>query len=152
MDATAPGYEVTVPCFLEAPDDVQVGRIELEVTFEHDKISFENVRPGLASDQIGAEVISEVQTSEVDPSLSVLKLSIAPGESVPIPPGFLLDLVFTINPELPIDSPSLVLNNSSRVYRFSDPPELLGNVQTQDGLIVVAAEPPTVATCFFYMH
>ncbi len=151
-DLTIPGLVVTVPCFLRAGADVGVGKIEMEITFPHEKVSFEHVRRGLLSDQIQAEITSEVQASPKDPELSIIKLSLTPGETIPIPPGFLFDLVFRISPELAMDSPPILLQNQSRAYRFSESPELLANVESQDGLIRVASEPPPVAACFFFMH
>lgn len=151
-DLTIPGLVVTVPCFLRASSDVGVGKIEMEVTFPHEQVSFEHVRRGLISDQIQAEITSEVQASMEDPELSTIKLSITPGETIPIPPGFLFDLVFRISPELPMESPPILLQNLSRAYRFSESPELLANVESQDGLIRVSSEPPPVAACFFFMH
>ena len=151
-DLTIPGLVVTVPCFLRASADVGVGKIEMEITFPHEQVSFEHVRRGLISDQIQAEITSEVQASQEDPELSIIKLSLTPGEPIPIPPGFLFDLVFRISPELPMESPPILLQNFSRAYRFSEPPELLPNVESQDGLIRVSSEPPPVAACFFFMH
>ncbi|MDA2932817.1 hypothetical protein MYX82_00585 [Acidobacteria bacterium AH-259-D05] len=152
QDRMIPGFNVTVPCFLEAPGNVKVGKIELEVTFPHDKVSFEHIRRGLISDQINAEITSQVQVSEVASALSIVKISITSGETIPIPSGFLFDLVFKIGPEVPMDSPPVVLENSSRTYRWSDPTEVLPGVEGQDGLIEVVSEPPPVAACLFYMH
>ncbi len=151
-DLTIPGLVVTVPCFLRASSDVGVGKIEMEVTFPHEQVSFEHVRRGLISDQIQAEITSEVQVSMEDPELSTIKLSITPGETIPIPPGFLFDLVFKIDPSVPMDSPPILLENQSRVYTFSDSPELVENVESQDGFILAVSEAPPVVSCFFYMH
>jgi hypothetical protein len=151
-DRMLPGFAVTVPCFLSGPADVEVGRIEMEITFPHEQVAFEHVRKGLISDQIKAEIITEVQVSEVDPALSIIRLSLTPGEATPVFPGFLFDLVFKIGSDVPMDSPPIQLENRSRVYTFSDSPELLENVETQDGYIFAVSEAPPVVSCFFYMH
>ena len=151
-DRMLPGFAVTVPCFLSGPADVEVGQIEMEITFPHEQVAFEHVRRGLISDQIKAEIITEVQISEVDPALSVIKLSLTAGEAIPIFPGFLFDLVFKINPNVPMDSPPIVLGNQSRVYTFSDSPEAVENVESQDGFILAVSEAPPVVSCFFYLH
>ena len=151
-DRMLPGFAVTVPCFLSGPADVEVGKIEMEITFPHGQVAFEHVRRGLISDQIKAEITTEVQISEVDPALSVIKLSVTAGGATPIFPGFLFDLVFKIDPTVPMDSPPIVLVNQTRVYTFSDSPELVENVESQDGFILAVSEAPPVVSCFFYMH
>ena len=151
-DRMLPGFAVTVPCFLSGPADVEVGKIEMEITFPHEQVAFEHVRRGLISDQIKAEITTEVRISEVDPALSVIKLSLTAGEAIPISPGFLFDLVFKIDPNVPMDSPPIVLVNQTRVYTFSDSPELVENVESQDGFILAVSEAPPVVSCFFYMH
>ena len=78
-DRMLPGFAVTVPCFLSGPVEVEVGRIEMEITFPHEQVAFEHVRRGLISDQIKAEITTEVQISEVDPALSIIKLSLTAG-------------------------------------------------------------------------
>ncbi len=151
-DRMLPGFAVTVPCFLRGSDEVKVGRIEMEITFPHEQVTFEHIRRGLISDQIKAEITTEVQISEVDPTLSVIKLSLTAGEGIPIFPGFLFDLVFKIDPNVPMDSPPILLENQSRVYTFSDSPEAVENVESQDGFILAVSEAPPVVSCFFYMH
>ncbi len=151
-DRMLPGFAVTVPCFLSGPADIEVGRIEMEITFPHEQVAFEHVRKGLISDQIKAEIITEVQVSDEDPGLSVIKLTLTPGEATPIRPGFLFDLVFKIDPNVPMDSPPILLENQSRVYTFSDSPEAVENVESQDGFILAVSEAPPVVSCFFYMH
>ena len=147
-----PGYTVTVPAFLRAPFDVDVGKIEMEVTFPNQPISFQHVRKGLISDQINAEITSEVRESREDPTLSIARIIVTPGESLPIPSGFLFDLVFLIGPDQPMDSPPIVLENQPKAYRFSESTELLPNVEGDNGLVRVVSEAPPVASCFFYMH
>ncbi len=151
-DRMLPGFAVTVPCFLSGPADVEVGKIEMEITFPHGQVAFEHVRRGLISDQIKAEITTEVRISEVDPALSVIKLTLTAGEATPIFSGFLFDLVFKIDPKVPMDSPPIVLVNQTRVYTFSDSPELVENVESQDGFILAVSEAPPVVSCFFYMH
>ena len=151
-DRMLPGFAVTVPCFLSRPADIEVGRIEMEITFPHEQVTFEHVRRGLISDQIKAEITTEVQVSEVDPALSIIRLSLTPGEATPTFPGFLLDLVFKIDPDVPMDSPPILLKNQSRVYTLGDSPEPVENVETQDGFIFAVSEAPPVVSCFFYMH
>jgi hypothetical protein len=151
-DRMLPGFAVTVPCFLSVPADVEVGKIEMEIIFPHGQVTFEHVRRGLISDQIKAEITTEVQISEVDPALSVIKLSLTAGGATPIFPGFLFDLVFKIDPNVPMDSPPILLVNQTRVYTFSDSPELVENVESQDGFILAVSEAPPVVSCFFYMH
>ncbi len=151
-DRMLPGFAVTVPCFLSGPAEVEVGKIEMEITFPHEQVTFEHVRRGLISDQIKAGITTEVQVSEVDPALSVIKLTLTAGEGTPIFSGFLFDLVFKIDPNVPMDSPPIVLVNQTRVYTFSDSPELVENVESQDGFILAVSEAPPVVSCFFYMH
>ena len=151
-DRMLPGFAVTVPCFLSGTAEVEVGKIEMEITFPHEQVTFEHIRRGLISDQIKAKITTEVQVSEVDPALSVIKLSLTAGEASPIVPGFLFDLVFKIDPDVPMDSPPILLGNESRVYTFSDSPEAVENVESQDGFILAVSEAPPVVSCFFYMH
>jgi len=151
-DRMLPGFAVTVPCFLRGNGNIEVGRIEMEITFPHEQVTFEHIRRGLISDQIKAKITTEVQVSEVDPALSVIKLSLTAGEASPIVPGFLFDLVFKIDPDVPMDSPPILLGNQSRVYTFSDSPEAVENVESQDGFILAVSEAPPVVSCFFYMH
>lgn len=151
-DRMLPGFAVTVPCFLSGPASIEVGRIEMEITFPHEQVTFEHVRRGLISDQIKAEITTEVQVSEADPTLSIIRLSLTPGEATPVFPGFLFDLVFKIGPDVPMDSPPIQLENRPRVYTFSDSPEPLENVESQDGYIFPVSEAPPVVSCFFYMH
>ncbi len=151
-DRMLPGFAVTVPCFLRGSGEIEVGEIEMEITFPHEQVTFEHVRRGLISDQIKARITTSVQVSEADPALSVIKLSLTGGEATPISPGFLFDLVFKINPDVPMDSPPILLKNLSRVYTFSDSPEPVENVESQDGFILAVSEAPPVVSCFFYMH
>ena len=124
----------------------------MEVTFPNQPISFQHVRKGLISDQINAEITSEVRESREDPTLSIARIIVTPGESLPIPSGFLFDLVFLIGPDQPMDSPPIVLENQPKAYRFSESTELLPNVEGDNGLVRVVSEAPPVASCFFYMH
>ena len=151
-DRMIPGYTVTVPAFLRAPFDVEVGKIELEVTFPNQPISFQHVRNGLISDQIKAEITSEVRESQEDPTRSIATIVVTPGESIPIPSGFLFDLVFLIGADELMDSPPIVLENQPRAYSFSESSQLLPNVEGDNGLVRVVSEAPPVASCFFYMH
>ena len=147
-----PGYTVTVPVFLRVPIDSEVGRIEMDITFANQSISFQHVRKGLISDQIDAEITSEVRETQEDPTRSIARIIITPGESIPIPSGFLFDLVFLIGSDVPMDSPPIVLSNQPTVYGFSQSSELLPNVEGDNGLVRVVSEAPPVASCFFYMH
>ncbi len=147
-----PGYTVTVPAFLSAPLDVDVGKIELEVTYPNKPISFQHVRNGLISDQINAEITSEVRESQEDPTRSIATIVVTPGESIPIPSGFLFDLVFLIGADEIMDSPPIELENRPRAYSFSEPSELLSNVEGDNGSVRIVSEAPPVASCFFYMH
>ena len=125
-----------------------MGKVEIEITFPHEQVTFEHVRRGLISDQIKAEITTEVQVSEVDPALSVITFSLTAGEATPIFPGFLFDLVLKIDPDVPMDSPPIVLGNQSRVYTFSDSPEAVENGESQDGFILAVSEAPPVVSCF----
>ena len=75
-----------------------------------------------------------------------------PGENIPIPSGFLLDLVFLIGPDVPMDSTPIVLENQLEIYAFNPSSELLPNVEGNNGLVRVVSEAPPVVSCFFYMH
>ena len=147
-----PGYTVTVPAFLTAPLKVEIGKVELEVTYPNQPISFQHVRRGLISDQIDAQITSEVREIQDDPTRSIARIVLTPGENIPIPSGFLFDLVFLIGPDEPMDSPPIVLENQPRVYGFSQASELLPNGEGENGLVRVGSEAPPVASCFFYMH
>jgi hypothetical protein len=147
-----PGYTVTVPAFLTAPLNVEIGKIELEVTYPNQPISFQHVRRGLISDQIDAQITSEVRESPEDPTRSIASIILTPGKNIPIPPGFLFDLVFLIGPDEPMDSPPIVLENQPKVYGFNQTSQLLPNVTGENGRVRVVSEAPPVASCFFYMH
>ena len=151
-DGMIPGFSVTVPVFLRVPIDIDVGRIEMDITFANQPISFQHVRRGLISDQINAEITSEVRESPEDPTRSIAEIVITPGEGIPIPSGFLFDLVFLIGRDVPMDSPPIVLENYPRAYSVSQPSELLPNVEGDNGLVRPTSEAPPVASCFFYMH
>ncbi len=51
-----------------------------------------------------------------------------------------------------MESPPILLENQSPVYTVSDSPELVENVESQDGFIQAVSEAPPVVSCFFYMH
>ena len=150
-DTMIPGYQVTIMCELEAPESTPVGRLELEVTFPAAKVSFDGVRRGLISDQVDALITPAVQQGS-EPGSTTLTVSFAPKEKVAIPQGFLFDLVFNISKEMSTNDPPVVLKNIARAYGLSDGTQPLPGVESKDGLIRVVAEPPPIASCFFYMH
>ncbi len=48
--------------------------------------------------------------------------------------------------------PPIELENRPRAYSFSEPSELLSNVEGDNGSVRIVSEAPPVASCFFYMH
>jgi hypothetical protein len=150
-DTMVPGYQVTIPCELESPTEVQVGKIELEVTYPTAKTTFESVRRGLISDQIDAKIDFKVEVAATS-GFSTIKMSVQPKQKTAIPAGFLFDMVFSISKDMATNDPPVVLKNSARVFPLADLSKPMSEVESKDGLIRVVAEPPPVSSCFFYMH
>ena len=145
-----PGSHVQIPLTLGLPRGTQIGSATNQITFSSRRLTFQEVREGLAAEIAEAEVTTEVRPDEGTPENSILTVTITGKAGASIPRGVLVDLVFSISEQAQIGE-TLVLGNVASATSPGDSPQPLDPVTGNDGEVVID-ETPVVFACFFYMH
>ena len=150
------GIEIEVPLTLTPAKDGKVGKIQAEITFPSEIMSFLKVSQYLASDQevkIEAkvqndEIVQSEELKENEPPQSRLEITLESPKK-PLPAGILTTLVFQFAEEV---EPGIIgLGLSARMWAFPDLSQEITAVETYEGRISIQ-EPDVFFGCFFYMH
>ena len=146
-----PGDEVSLPIYLETAPGVEVGSIDVEITFPHNKLTFLNARQSFLATAAGGRLTGEVESRDDGKAQSMVRwlIETAPGESRrALPDGQLGFVAFEISNETPM-STKIHLETTVRVMDLEDPAGPVEPVVTHDGEITVGN---LLFACFFYMH
>lgn len=156
------GIEIEVPLTLTPAKDGEVGKIQAEITFPSEIMSFLKVSQYLAVDQevkIEAkvqndevvqndEIVQSKELKENEPPRSRLEITLE-SPTKPLPAGILTTLVFQFAEEV---EPQIIgLGLSARMWAFPDLSQEITAVETYEGRISIQ-EPDVFFGCFFYMH
>lgn len=142
--------EVEVPVNFAPAGGVEVGKVEAQISFPSQTLSFVKVSGYLASQQ-AVKIKTDVRTGK-KPGDGVLDLSLESANAArPLPAGVLTNVLFTVakdaKPEI------LSLGIQAKAWLLGDPPRELKppEIEVYEGRINIQ-EPEVFFGCFFYMH
>ena len=148
-----PGSPVTVPLTLAAAESVNVGSVEMRVTYPKAQLTFNKVEPSGLSLGVDAKVEASVESwSDAKSSTVRITLSTPPGEGgvrKPLPIGLLAYLGFTIAKTAKPETTIPLVHVATAASSDSEP-RPVAPLGVADGKIKVTTRP--VPACFFYMH
>ena len=148
-----PGASVTVPLTLSAAESVNVGSVEMRLTYPKAQLTFNKVEPSGLSLGVDAKAEATVENGP-DPKSSTVRvtLSTPPGEAgvrKPLPLGLLGYLGFTIAKTAKPETTISLVNVAAAATTDSEP-RPIAPLAFANGKIKVTTRP--VPACFFYMH
>jgi hypothetical protein len=139
----AHGAPAELSLTLRVAESVKVGKVEAELRFPPNELSFFAPRP--APKGVKLDVTSE----SGEGGQTILKI-VAQSPDAPIPPGVLTTLVFNVGEEAteekPIDVPL-----TAKLWAYPDTTQEITPLQTRAGRVTIQAA-ETLFACFFYMH
>lgn len=144
LAVAAHGSDVELTLTLRLRQDVGVGKLEAEVRFPRDQMSFVAPRPTRTK---GIEVDVTPQTTEE--GKTVLKVT-AKGVGGPIPGGPITTLVFRVADEA-TETVAIQVPLEARLWAHPDTSREITPVDTYDGRVTIQ-DSETFFACFFYMH
>ncbi len=151
FDSGVLGKRVLVSLTLTAPDGVRVGMTANEVTFPRNLLHFDEALPGLSAGLVGADVAATVRTDDQRADNTVVEVTVTGKKGSAIPNGVVAILAFTLAENAPPDK-TVTLPNRARAMSADDPPRPIQPVSGKAGEVEMLAAPPTIISCFFYMH
>ena len=147
-----PGSPVTVPLTLSVPESVNVGSLEIRLTFPKALLTFTKVEPSGLAVGLDARVEATVESGP-DAKSSTLRVRVATpgnaGERKPLPAGLLAYIGFTIAKTAKPDTTISLVHVATARTTHSDPRPVTP-LGIANGKINVTK--PPVPACFFYMH
>lgn len=147
-----PGSRVTVPLTLSVPESVNVGSLEIRLTFPKAQLTFTKVEPSGLAVGLDARVEATVENGP-DAKSSTLRVRVATpgsaGERKPLPAGLLAYIGFTIAKTAKPDTTISLVHVATGLTTHSDPRPVTP-LGIANGKINVTK--PPVPACFFYMH
>ncbi len=150
MGQGTPGASVVIPVILKISDDVDLGALELEVSFPNTLVTFQEVRNAIGADASNAEVSSSVENDATDTEKSIVKVSVTAEPGMWIPTSTVVDLVFKVDDEAQLDAVA-ILQPQFQATTAGDNPGPISPTVVDPGEIGVG-ETTLVFSCFFYMH
>ena len=150
MGQGTPGASVVIPVILKVSSDVDLGALELEVSFPNTLVTFQEVRNAIGADASNAEVSSSVENDATDTEKSIVKVSVTAEPGMWIPTSTVVDLIFKVDDEAPLDAVA-ILQPQFQATTAGDNPGPISPTTVDDGEIGVG-ETTLVFSCFFYMH
>lgn len=144
-----PGVETELSLTLRLVREVEIGRVEAEILFSDDELTFIGARPAAAE---GVPVDVELQPMEQhahDGGQAVLKV-VAESLDRPIPAGVLATLVFRVGEEVQ-EGELIDVELRGSLWAYPDISQEITNLVTFDGRVTVQEEGVFFA-CFFYLH
>jgi hypothetical protein len=150
MGQGRPGASVIIPVILKISDKVDLGALELEVSFPNTLVTFQEVRKAIGADASNAKVASSVENDATDTEKSIVKVSITSEPGMWIPTSTVVDLVFKVDDEAPLDAVA-ILQPQFQATTAGDNPSPISPTEVDNGEIGVG-ETTLVFSCFFYMH
>ncbi|MBI4454306.1 MAG: hypothetical protein HY644_00220 [Acidobacteria bacterium] len=148
-DQTNIGEQAFVPMMLISSDEVNIGGVQVEITFASRLTSFEEARKDLSAVSADADVSAETRRDADDPENSILEVKIESKTKKAIPSGILAHLFFRISKEA-TGHDTIELRTKATAFTTDSPPRAV-SLLTDNGVIKVI-EKPVLFACFFYMH
>ncbi len=150
MGQGTPGASVVIPVILKVSSDVDLGALELEVSFPNALVTFQEVRNAIGADASNAEVSSSVEDDATDKEQSIVKVSVTAEPGMWIPTSTVVDLIFKVDDEAELDAVA-ILQPQFQATTAGDNPGPISPTEVDPGEIGVG-ETTLVFSCFFYMH
>jgi cohesin domain-containing protein len=146
-----PGDIVSTPLAFSPPSSMQIGSVEVTITFDSTNLHFEKAEPG-PNVNLASEI--HMNTSETGAGQSVLTIraSVPAGTAKGIPRGTLGDLKFRIDESAAPVFVTVKLNPPAKVTEIgSKTPLSFDRVRTSDAEIFISAV-GGLPGCFFFTH
>ncbi len=150
ITSSTSGIELEVPITLTPTRDRQIGKIQAEMTFPSQKLTFVKVAGYLATEEdvnIQANLLNPEPTGENE-GQGVLEVTLE-SPAKPLPAGILTMLVFQVSEDVQPEILSLGLH--SRMWGFPDLSREITPVESYEGRVSIQ-EAAVFFGCFFYMH
>lgn len=147
-----PGSLVAVPIYFTPAQGVEVGSIELKVSFVSANLKFDKFQPGVAIELGDLKWENDVSTAkdETGAETTSLKIRILPSSSKGIPEGLLGYIILKIAETG--RAAKINLATTARATEFRSKQDLT-SVQAVDARIeVLAPSTGPAVTCFFFSH
>src|SRR5262249_54842916 len=148
-DDQLPGAETMVTGVLSVAAGTELGTLRAQISFPSDQISFQEVKKGLSIEAAGAEVTTQVTKDEPAAGSSTMELAVVSKSGKPIPTGILADLVFKISKDV---KPGVIIILKNKVTALDSSNQPIPSAGGTDGKLTVLDKPPSIFSCFFYMH
>ncbi len=145
------GSTVVIPVSLATSGDVQIGAVEVKISFPPKWLKYKSTVAGAAGSEAGVKVGAD-ETPSNDETVLRLTITLPPGGAVErLPNGVLADVSFDIAPEAEVGS--IILKNTATAWSPGDAKRAVTTVTAEDGWLDVEGEQKVkVFGCFFYMH
>lgn len=148
--AAQAGSPVVAPLTLAAPGGVEIGAVDVRLTFPTALLTFEKIEPSGLALAVDAVVQAEVK-AEPDGKSSTLHVKVftAPASGRSLPSGPLAYLAFKVS-ETAKPETSIALVHAAEALTTGEPRQQVRPLTAAKAAIKVAR--PPVPACFFYMH
>ena len=151
-----PGTSVVVPIYFTPAQNVEVGRLRLEVTYVSVNLKFSKLDKGIAAELGGVDVQAEMKTGKTDRGLDTQTLTITASFLSPqppakgIPPGLLAYLTLAIGQDGRPASIGLRPTAEAAELGADRPVQNLRAFGTQVDVLAPGTQP--LISCFFFTH
>ncbi len=151
-----PGTSLVVPIYFTPAQDLQVGRLKLDVNFVSTNLKFSKLDPGIAAELGNVEMSTEVQVGENENGLETTTLSITasfpsgePSEKG-IPAGLLGYITMRIEEEGRPASITLRTTAEGSLLGSNEPLKDLRSFDAKVDVLAPGTQP--IVACFFFTH
>ena len=151
-----PGKSVVIPIYFTHAEEMQVGRLTLEVNFVSRNLKFSHLESGPAADLGGVDLHSEVKESKDEQELEITALTIVasfltiPPPQKGIPAGLLAYLNFRLNENARPANISVRASGEAAELATNKPIQNLRIFDAQVDVLAPGSEP--MLACFFFTH
>ena len=152
--AGTPGTSVVVPVYFTPAEGVEVGSLQLDVSFVSVNLKFEKVERGPAAESGNLDLTAQVKSEKNEKGIESSKLTILTSFPEPpkkgIPTGLLAYLTFRIGGDVKASSISLTTSAEAKPIGSDT---ILKQLRTFDTKVEILA-PGTLplTACFFFSH
>ena len=151
-----PGMSVVVPVYFAPAQNVEVGRLRLEVTYVSVNLKFSKLDTGIAAELGGVDVHAEVKAGKTDRGLDTQTVTITASFLSPEPPakgipsGLLAYMTLNIGQDGRPASIGLRPTAEAAELRTNRPVQNLRAFSTQVDVLAPGTQP--LISCFFFTH
>lgn len=150
ITSSTAGIELEVPITLTPGRGRQIGKVQAEITFPSQKLTFLKVSGYLANEEdVKLQTnIRKAETTEENKEQGVLEVTVE-SPTKPLPAGTLTTLIFQVSEGLEAEILSLGLQ--TRMWEAADLSQEIDSVESYEGRVSIQ-EAEVFFGCFFYMH